>query len=243
MAKAPGPTPPGLVGDFAQYLRDLAIQAGKPDYAQMRKATSYGRSALSAAFAGKKLPAWELTAKLVHFLGGDVDAARGRWAAAKSTQIQLRSVGEPASRPVAGQQPDPVELPVPRQLPMDVPHFTARGDELGTLDAFLTQAGNGMPSTVVISAIGGTAGVGKTALAVHWAHRVRERFPDGQLHINLRGYDPGPAVRPEEALNRFLRALNVTPAQIPAELEAQAALYRSLLVGRRMLIVLDNAAT
>lgn len=243
MAKAPGPTPPGLVGDFAQYLRDLAIQAGKPDYAQMRKATSYGRSALTAAFAGKKLPTWELTAKLVHFLEGDVDAARGRWAAAKRTQIQLRSAGEPASRPVAVQQPDPVELPVPRQLPMDVPHFTARGDELGTLDAFLTQAGNGVPSTVVISAIGGTAGVGKTALAVRWAHRVRERFPDGQLHINLRGYDPGPAVRPEEALNRFLRALNVTPAQIPAELEAQAALYRSLLVGRRMLIVLDNAAT
>lgn len=98
MAKAPGPTPPGLVGDFAQYLRDLAIQAGKPDYTQMRKATSYGRSALSAAFAGKKLPAWELTAKLVHCLGGDVDAARGRWAAAKRTQIQLRSAGEPASR-------------------------------------------------------------------------------------------------------------------------------------------------
>jgi tetratricopeptide (TPR) repeat protein len=251
MAKAPGPTPPGPVGDFAQYLRDSLIQAGKPDYSQMRRATRYGRSALSAAFAGKKLPAWELVARLIQFLGGDVDAARERWAAAKRAQSEPGSESELAHRPAAGHQalaapvyqPDLVPLPVPRQLPMDVPHFTARGDELNTLDAFLEQAGTGMPSTVVISAIDGTAGVGKTALAVHWAHRVRDRFPDGQLHINLRGYDPGPAVSPEEALNRFLRELNVTPAQIPAELEAQAALYRSLLVGRRMLIVLDNAAT
>ena len=252
MAKAPGPTPPGLVGDFAKYLRELLIQAGKPDYSQMRRATSYGRSALSSAFAGKKLPAWELAAKMVHFLGGDVDAARERWAAAKRTQTEPPLGGELTNRPVVGQpvlaaqvyqQPDPIPLPVPRQLPMDVPHFTAREDELIKLDAFLAQAGEGMPTTVVISAIDGTAGVGKTALAVRWAHRVQDRFPDGQLHINLRGYDPGPAVSPEEALNRFLRALNVAPAQIPAELEAQAALYRSLLVGRRMLIVLDNAAT
>lgn len=101
MAKAPAPTPSGLVGEFAQYLRDLLIQAGKPDYAQMRRATRYGRSALSAAFAGKKLPAWELTARLVGFLDGDVDDARERWAAAKRAQLEP---GEPARRPVAGLQ-------------------------------------------------------------------------------------------------------------------------------------------
>ncbi|HET9253772.1 MAG TPA: hypothetical protein VFO16_01040, partial [Pseudonocardiaceae bacterium] len=251
MARAAAPTPPGPVGDFARYLRDLLIQAGKPDYSQMCRATSYGRSALYAAFAGKRLPAWELTAKLVRFLEGDVDEARERWAAAKKTQGEPAPGGELAHEPVTrhqvpaapAYQPGPVPLPIPRQLPMDVPHFTARRGELSTLDSYLEQAGHGMPSTVVISARDGTAGVGKTALAVHWAHRVRDKFPDGQLHINLRGYDPGPAVRPEEALNGFLRALNVAPGQVPAEVEAQAALYRSLLVGRRMLIVLDNAAT
>ncbi|MFE2755845.1 ATP-binding protein [Actinosynnema sp. NPDC059335] len=91
--------------------------------------------------------------------------------------------------------------------------------------------------------VAGTAGVGKTSLAVRWAHRARRRFPDGQLYVNLRGYDPGEPVTPDQALDRFLRALDVRHDAIPTDLEAKAALYRSLLAGRRMLIVLDNAAT
>ncbi|MCA1708369.1 MAG: tetratricopeptide repeat protein, partial [Actinobacteria bacterium] len=94
---------------------------------------------------------------------------------------------------------------------------------------------------MVISAIAGTAGVGKTALVVHWAHRVREHFPDGQLFVNLRGYDPGPPMSSEQALEEFLRALGVPAERIPAGVEERAALYRSLLDGRRILIVLDNA--
>jgi NB-ARC domain len=133
---------------------------------------------------------------------------------------------------------------VPRQLPPAVPNFTGRQVELATLTALLNRpsGANGSQPTMVISAIGGTAGIGKTALAVRWAHVIAERFPDGQLYVNLRGYHP--AARPvgqAEAIRNFLGALNVPPPHIPASLEAQVALYRSLLAGRRMLIVLDNA--
>jgi tetratricopeptide (TPR) repeat protein len=93
----------------------------------------------------------------------------------------------------------------------------------------------------VISAIGGTAGVGKTALAVQWAHQVAERFPDGQLHVNLRGYDPGEPVSPAEALAGFLHALGVPGTHIPDETEDRARLFRSRLAGRRVLLLLDNA--
>ena len=145
--------------------------------------------------------------------------------------------GKPG-RAVKGSQ-EPV---VPRELPAAVAHFAGRASELAELTRLADQAGERGRGTVVISAIGGTAGVGKTALAVYWAHQVAGRFPDGQLYVNLRGFDPsGVPVSPADATRRFLDALGVPAGQIPASPEAQQGLYRSLLTGRRMLIVLDNA--
>jgi DNA-binding SARP family transcriptional activator/tetratricopeptide (TPR) repeat protein len=152
------------------------------------------------------------------------------------------------------------EAPMPAQLPLAVPGFAGREAELASLDATLAAMGRGEPGqpaesgglgpaaepggpgTVVISAVSGTAGVGKTALAVHWAHRVAGRFPDGQLYVNLRAFDPGgAALDPAGAVRGFLDALGVPVERIPRDLEAQAGLYRSLLAGRRMLVLLDNA--
>ena len=118
--------------------------------------------------------------------------------------------------------------------------------ELAQLDAILgpaPAAASRAPTAVVISAVSGTAGVGKTALAVHWAHRVADRFPDGQLYVNLRGFDPaGSVMDPAEAVRGFLDALGVPPRADPGRAwTRRPRLYRSLLAGRRMLVVLDNA--
>ncbi|MGH3713785.1 MAG: ATP-binding protein [Micromonosporaceae bacterium] len=145
----------------------------------------------------------------------------------------------------SGAEPSPAAATLqghatPAQLPGDVAGFTGRTDHLRRLDQLL-HVEDGSP-TVVISAIGGTAGVGKTTLAVHWAHRAAKHFPDGQLYVNLRGFDPsGAAMSPSEAVRGFLDALGVPPQRIPSDLAAQTALYRSLLAGKRVLIVLDNA--
>jgi tetratricopeptide (TPR) repeat protein/transcriptional regulator with XRE-family HTH domain len=152
--------------------------------------------------------------------------------------------GQPEAHPPQSRRPtgEGAWEGVPRQLPAAVGCFTGRVGELAALTRMLDRAGAGGPGMVVISAIGGTAGVGKTALALHWAHQVAERFGDGQLHVNLRGFDPsGAPAAPEAAMRGFLDALGVPPERVPPGQEAQAGLYRSLLAGRRMLIVLDNA--
>ncbi|HXP57027.1 MAG TPA: tetratricopeptide repeat protein [Streptosporangiaceae bacterium] len=131
----------------------------------------------------------------------------------------------------------------PHQLPPVAAHFTGRAAELSTLDGWLGRdwpPGGG--PTAPIFAIGGMAGVGKTTLAIWWAHQVAGDFPDGQLYANLRGYDPsGQPAQAGEVVRRFLDALGVPPAQVPADLDGQTGLYRSLLAGRRMMIIADNA--
>lgn len=149
----------------------------------------------------------------------------------------VRPLAEGSGPAAAGHGP----LVVPRQLPTAVAHFAGRAGELEVLAGLLDQVGKA-DGMVVISAIGGTAGVGKTALAVHWAHQAAGRFPDGQLYVNLRAFGPsGRPVTAAEAVGGFLDALGVPQDRIPAALEAQAALYRSMLAGKRMLVVLDNA--
>jgi tetratricopeptide (TPR) repeat protein len=144
----------------------------------------------------------------------------------------------PASPACAGQGPV-----IPRELPGVVRDFVGRAGEMVVLSGLIEHADQAGPGTVVISAIGGTAGVGKTALAVHWAHRVADRFPDGQLYVNLRGYDPGQPLPAGDALAGLLRSLGVPGQDIPPEQEERAARYRSLLAGKQMLVVLDNAGS
>ncbi|HEV2374700.1 MAG TPA: BTAD domain-containing putative transcriptional regulator [Streptosporangiaceae bacterium] len=170
---------------------------------------------------------------------------------------------DPPNLAAPAAQTDPAELadtgwegqrlvPIPRELPADVRAFTGREADLAELDRLLQgstgdgndAAGHGSaPSAMMVAAVSGTAGVGKTALVVRWAHRVAPKFPDGQLYVNLRGYDPGTPVSAADALAQFLRALGVTDAEIPLAEDERAARYRSLVAGKQLLVVLDNAAT
>jgi tetratricopeptide (TPR) repeat protein/DNA-binding SARP family transcriptional activator len=148
---------------------------------------------------------------------------------------RLILTADPALEPPTAALPPP---PVPRHLPAPPQQFTGRARELATLEG----APDG--STVVIGAIDGMAGVGKTALALQVAHRLAGRYPDGQLFVDLHGYTAGMApVAPGDALERLLRALGVAGEQIPADLDGRSALYRSRLAGKRFLIMLDNAAS
>lgn len=131
---------------------------------------------------------------------------------------------------------------VPRQLPAIPPHFAGRTAELKALDELVSGAADG-DGRGAVWVLAGPAGVGKTTLAAFWAHRVADRFPDGQLYVSLRGFAPeGSPVTAAEALRGMLRAMGVLLAQIPESLGAQAALYRSMLAGKRMLVLIDNAA-
>ncbi len=169
---------------------------------------------------------------------------------AQALQIDLRdlapvsddSVGDDQSGPSRPEGPS-APLVTPAQLPAGLGGFVCRDEELARLDRLVASPATGLPVASVV-AISGTAGVGKTALAVHWAHRIAERFPDGQLYANLRGFDRDDrTMAPADVLPGFLSALGVPEQRIPTDVEAQAGLYRSALAGRRILVVLDNART
>lgn len=176
------------------------------------------------------------------------DAARteNRLRSAARTQLGRRRGGTaPAGQP---EPPSPTDQRAavldhvtPRQLPAAVPHFVGRRAALAGLTGLLPHP-RGAPGATTICLISGTAGVGKTTLAVGWAHQVVDRFPDGQLYVNLRGFDAtGPAADPAEVLREFLEALGVPTQRVPAGLDARSGLFRSLLTDKHALVLLDNA--
>jgi tetratricopeptide (TPR) repeat protein len=194
----------------------------------------HARLMLALASAGQRAAALtvfaELRSRLVDELGVE-PALTVQQAHREVLGHETGPSGRPAVHP-SGRGPRPA------QLPADVAYFTGRTDELAELDGLLRTR----DTAVVITAIAGTAAVGKTALAVHFAHRVAHWFSDGQMYVNLRGFEPSDtAMTPSEALRDLLTALGVPPQRIPPTPGAQVGLYRSLLANRRVLIVLDNA--
>jgi tetratricopeptide (TPR) repeat protein len=252
------------VDGFRGQLQQLFVQVRRPTYRTLeahagQEGLTLRASTIGNLLNGPPVPRWDTVETFVractryararqvplpqHLL--DLD----RWHAAYQTMENTLADRAAHREQIAG-RPVPTRrrrLAIPAQLPPDVSAFTGRVEHLDDLDRLLAARehplGPGDRTTaVVISAIAGTAGVGKTALAVHWAHRIRDRFPDGQLYVNLRGFDPGgQRMDPATAVRGFLDALEVPPQRIPVGSDAQAALYRSLLVDKRMLIVLDNA--
>ena len=142
---------------------------------------------------------------------------------------------DPAPPAPAARVPEPAAAPA--QLPAEPAGFTGRSAQLAALDRL--RAGDDQDSNVV--AIVGTAGVGKSALALRWSHRLRARFPDGQLFVDLQGFSIAPPLRPVDALGMFLRALGVAAQRVPSGEQEAAASYRTMLADRRVLVLLDNA--
>ncbi|BEL06387.1 BTAD domain-containing putative transcriptional regulator [Actinoplanes sichuanensis] len=219
------------IDDLAKLLRTLRARAAGPSYRDIAARAGWSTGIIGAYLSGKTLPPAGRFDMLVRLLG-----------ATEQEIGPLRAARDRAEENRGGVRPDTGPRPVVRQLPGDVPAFTGRTEALATLDR-LFQPASGHP-TVVISAVSGAAGIGKTALALHWANRSMRSFPDGQLYVNLRGFDPGGRhLAPETALRGFLEALGVPATQTPTTREAQVNLYRSLLARKRVLVVLDNAAS
>jgi transcriptional regulator with XRE-family HTH domain len=215
-------------GEFGRRLRAARRSSG---LSQQELAERSGLSvrAISKLECGRtRWPYPDSVGRLADALGLR-DAERAEFTAAAERRLG------PDTGPARPRTPD---IYVPRLLPASIPAFTGRADELESLSRMLSEPGG----TTLVTAITGIAGAGKTALAVHWAHQVAEEFPDGQLFMNLRGFGPsGAPLTAADAARVFLDALRVRPDRLPETAEARLGLYRSLLAGKRMLIVLDNA--
>ncbi|WP_158102693.1 ATP-binding protein [Lentzea kentuckyensis] len=225
---------PSRIRTRADLVRELELLRGnaargsgrtRVSLAELAKRIDVPRSTVHTYLTGQTLLPAEVLDRIVIALdGGPEDHAR--WADAWDRVAAHEHTFKQAPAVV-----------VPRQLPADVRAFVGRAGELEELDGLLEQPNR----TVVLSAIAGTPGVGKTALAVHWGHRVAERFPDGQLYLNLRGYDPGAPVSAADAALTLLHALGIK--DVPQGLDERVGSLRSALAGKRMLLVFDNAGS
>ncbi len=241
---------------LAVLLRQLRTEAGLTQE-ELAAAAQLSPRSISDLERGVARTARKETARLLAAALNLGEAARASFEAIARGRVPaegfpaLGAHAEPNATPAPPDHPHrpretPVHaaglvMPVPQQLPAAARHFSGRVAELGMLANLMHETAGG-GGAVVISVISGTAGVGKTALAVHWAHQVADHYPDGHLYVNLRGFGPDRQVmEPAEAVREFLDAFQVPAQRIPAGLDAQVGLYRSLLAGRRMLIVLDNA--
>lgn len=225
-----------------EALKDLHQAAGRPSLNRLkehadRQGHRISRSALGNLLSGLGSPRVET---LEAFIAACVSFAHTRRPSIVLDPALLQRVRSEHQHT----RPDrPTWTRVPRQLPAAVAGFAGRNREFDLLHQLLAQMEKGEVSTVTISAVGGMAGVGKTALAVSWAHQVIHHFPDGQLYANLRGFEPSGTVpaSPAEVIRSFLDAFGVPPHRVPADVNSQAALYRGLLADKRVLVILDNA--
>lgn len=224
-AAADGALDIGDLRDLVPTLRELA------DQHQLDEALQ-ARLMLILAADGKQAEAVAAYETVRARLSGELGVDPGP---------ELRAAYERLLRQQTPEQPVRYSASIPSQVPLSIRFFSGREAELIRLDRLRSEVGRERSSTVTV-VVDGLPGIGKTSLVVHWAHRVAAQFPDGRLFVNLQGFDPGDAVvESGEALAHLLNGLCVPHAQMPADVEARATLFRTLMAERRMLIILDNA--
>jgi tetratricopeptide (TPR) repeat protein len=252
----PRATPDDPVGELADRLRQLRRRSGR-SLKDLESLTHASDSSLSRYLSGRAVPPWPVVVALCQAVGRDPRRLRGLWRRAEAAGTRRvppagtprpaagspgqaagtpgPAAGAPGQAGGTGQRTGAAARPAGRNgLPRDVTGFAGRSRELGLV--------LGAPANAV-TVIDGMAGVGKTALAVHAAHRLAAAYPDGQLYLDLHGFTPGRSpVEPATALRRLLTLREVPEQRIPAEPEDAAALWRAELADARALLVLDNAA-
>jgi hypothetical protein len=227
------------VADLAQVLRQLRRREARHrdgtarTYRELAAKTGWSHAIIGEYLTGTTLPPTDRFDQLIQVLGAS-SAERVALATARDRVEELRRSARPAPAAVAAVPPI---AHVPRELPGPVAGFVGRSSQLDELD----ELADAHPGSLVVAAICGGGGVGKTALAIRWAHLAATRFPDGQLYVDLGGYGPSEPLAAGDALGRFLHALGLDAGRIPAGTDERATQYRTMLAGRRMLVVLDNA--
>ncbi|MFC6018236.1 ATP-binding protein [Plantactinospora solaniradicis] len=236
----PDPLRAESVRAFVAGLGLLKVWAGNPSFERLARLSGIPRSTLADALNERRsrLPALDVVRGFVRACGVVGDGVGG-WEDAWRRLQQAATADAAEPGPVA--TPPATVRPVPAMLPADSSDVVGRDKQVAQLTDLLTPVSGGEGTApLVVAAVSGRPGVGKTTLAVRVAHRLVDAFPDGQLYVNLHTADAEP-VDPALVLGRFLRMLGLEGSAVPAGLEERAELYRSVLAGRRVLVVLDNA--